>query len=154
VPVKERIDFSENEVFLYKNKFTLTDKSGTLFVVDEKGGVSKTKLNLNEDHGTDATSKTLATMNDNVLTIKGKNVSLDLGVYTKPEIFYLYDKIYVGVTDLQSQQTYLFDSSAEPIRNFPVMGTSSVDLADIDNDKKLELVTKENDSSLVVYKMN
>ncbi|MEX0289427.1 MAG: ribonuclease HII [Flavobacteriaceae bacterium] len=154
VPVKERIDFSENQVQLYRNKFTLTDKAGTLFSIDQKGGISKTKLNLNEDHGIDATSKTLVTMNDNELSIKGKKVSLELGVYTQPKIFYIYDKIYVSVTDLQSQQTYLFDSNAISIPNFPVVGASIPDLADIDSDRKVELVTKESKNALVVYKMN
>ena len=154
IKVNERIEFSENQVLLYKDKFTLTDKGGTLFAIDQKGGISKTKFNLNEDHGADATSKTLATMNDNVLTIKGKKTSLDLGVYTRPRIFYIYDKIYVSVTDLQSKQTYLFDSNAKPITNFPVAGASLPDLADIDNDRKIELVTREGENSLVVYKMN
>jgi hypothetical protein len=93
-------------------------------------------------------------MNDNSLTVKGTAVSLDLGVYTKPVIFYLYDKIYVSVTDLQSQKSYLFDSNAEPIPDFPLLGMSLADLGDMDNDKTLELVVKEKDSSLVVYKMN
>ena len=154
IPVKERIEFSDNEVLLYKNKFTLTDKSGTLVVIDEKGGVSKTKFNLNEDHGTDATSNTLTTMNDNVLTIKGKKVTLDLGVYTQPKIFYLYDKIYIGVTDLQSQQVYLFDSNAKSISDFPVIGSTLPDLADMDNDRKVELVTREDNNALVVYRIN
>jgi hypothetical protein len=154
ITVKERIDFSENEIFLYREKFALTDKKGTLFAIDEKGNISRTKLNLSEDHGFDATSKTLVTMNDNSLTVKGTAVSLDLGVYTKPVIFYLYDKIYVSVTDLQSQKSYLFDSNAEPIPDFPLLGMSLADLGDMDNDKTLELVVKEKDSSLVVYKMN
>ncbi len=154
ITVKERLDFSENDVVLYKDKFTLTDKNGTLFAVDEKGKVSGTKLNLNKDHGFDATNKTLVTMSDDVLSIKGRKVSLDLGVYTKPRIFYIADKIYVNVTDLQSERTYLFDSNAEPIPGFPVFGGSLADLEDMDNDSTLELVVKEKDSSLVVYKMN
>lgn len=154
VPVKENITFSDNEALLYRNKFALTDKNGTLFAVDEKGGIARTKFNFNEDHGVDATSKTLVTMNDNVLTIKGKKVTLDLGVYTKPRIYYLYDKIYVGVTDLQTEQVYLFDSNARSISNFPVIGSTLPDLSDIDNDRKVELVTREDNNALVVYKIN
>lgn len=154
INVKERFDYSENDVLVYKDKFTLSDKSGTLFAIDQKGGITASKLNLQADHGTDATSKTLVIMNDNILSIKGKKISLDLGVYTKPRIFYIYDKIYVTVTDLQSQKMYLFDSNAESISNFPVLGISTPDVADIDNDRKLEFVTKESDRSLIVYKMN
>ena len=93
-------------------------------------------------------------MDDNVLSIKGKKVELELGVYSKPEIFYIYDKIYVGVTDIQNRQIYLFDSQAEPIPNFPVFGSSMIDLTDMDNDKQLELVAKDQDNSLIVYKIN
>lgn len=152
--VNDKIDFSENEVFSYKNKFTLTDKKGVLYQIDEKGKIAKTNLNLSNDHGIYATSKTLAVMNDNILSIRGKQVELELGVYTQPKIFYIYDKIYIAVTDLQHQKIYMFDSQAKPIPNFPVFGTSTIDLDDINNDKKLEFVTKDQNNSLLIYQMN
>ncbi|MEZ4810777.1 MAG: ribonuclease HII [Allomuricauda sp.] len=154
IKVPEKIDFSNNEVFLYKNKISLTNKNGVLHQIDTQGKLTATNFNLNKDHGMYATSNTLVFMDDNVLTIKGKKVELDLGVYTKPKIFYVYDKIYVSVTDLQNQQIYLFDSQAKPIPNFPVFGNSLIDLTDMDNDKKLELVAKDQENSLIVYKMN
>ncbi len=154
VKVTERIDFSENDIFLYRNKFITTNKEGVLFSIDQKGNLAKSRLKLIADHGIDATAKTLAVMNDNVLTIKGKKVTLDLGVYTAPQIFYLYDKIYVSVTDIQSEQVYLFDSQTKPIASFPVFGASEIDLNDMDNDGKLEIVTKEDESAILVYGLN
>lgn len=154
IKVAAKIDFSENATFLYKNKFSLTDKNGVLHQIDTKGKVSKTNFNLGKDHGMFATSKTLALMDENVLSIRGKKVELDLGVYTAPKIFYIYDKIYVGVTDLQNQQIYLFDSQAKPIADFPVYGTSMIDLSDIDQDKKIEVVAKDQENSVIVYQIN
>ncbi len=154
IKVTEKIDFSTNEVFLYKNKFSVTNKSGVLHQIDTKGQLTATNFNLNKDHGMYATSNTLVLMDDNILSIRGKKVELDLGVYTKPRIFYIYDKIYVGVTDIQNQKIYLYDSQAEPIPGFPVFGSSLMDLTDMDNDKKLELVAKDQANSLIVYKMN
>lgn len=154
IKVAEKIDFSNNEVFLYKNKISLTNKKGVLHQIDTKGKLTATNFNLNNDHGMYATSNTLVFMDDNVLSIKGRKVELDLGVYTKPKIFYIYDKIYVSVTDIQNQKIYLFDSQAKPIPNFPVYGSSLIDLTDMDNDRKLELVAKDQDNSLIVYKMN
>lgn len=153
-PMKEKIDFSENDVYLNKDKFTLTDKKGTLFQIDGGGKVSKTNFNLSNDHGICATDNTLVLMNDNMLTIRGKQIELELGVYTRPKIFYLNNKIYVSVTDLQHQKIYLFDSQAKPINNFPVFGSSLIDLNDIDNDKKLEVVTKGSDDTILTYKIN
>lgn len=154
VKVNEKIDFSSNRPYLYKNNFIVTDKTGTLYSIDTKGKISKTKFNYSEDHGLDATIKTLVTINENILSIKGKNVTLDLGVYTHPDIFYIHDKIYVSVTDIQSQKVYLFDSNAQPIENFPVFGYSRIDLDDIDNDRKIEFVCKDQENALVLYKIN
>ena len=154
INVEEKIDFSNNEAFLYRNKISLTNKKGVLHQIDSKGKLTATNFNLNPDHGMSATSKTLALMNDNVLSIKGKKVELELGVYTKPKIFYIYDKIYVGVTDIQNQKIYLFDSQAGSIPNFPVFGSSLIDLVDMENDRKLELVAKDQENSIIVYKLN
>jgi hypothetical protein len=154
VKVSNKINFSDNGIFLYKNKFSLTDKKGVFYQIDTKGKVITTNFNLNPDHGMFATSKTLALMNDNILSIKGKKVELELGVYTKPKIFYIYDKIYVAVTDIQNQKIYLYDSQAKPISNFPVYGSSMIDMVDMDGDKKLEVVAKDQENSIIVYKMN
>ncbi len=154
IKVAEKIDFSTNEVYLYKNKFSVTNTDGVLHQIDTKGQLTATNFKMNKDHGMYATSNTLVFMDDNVLSIRGKKVELDLGVYTKPKIFYIYDKIYVGLTDIQNQKIHLYDSQAEPIPGFPVYGSSLMDLTDMDNDKKLELVAKDQDNSLIVYKMN
>ena len=152
--VAEKIDFSDNEVFLYKDKFTVTNKKGVLHQVDSRGKLTSSNFNLSPDHGMYTTSKTLVFMDDNILSIKGKKVELDLGVYTKPKIFYIYDKIYVSVTDIQNQKIHLYDSQAKSIPNFPVFGNSIIDLVDMDNDRKLELVAKDQENSIIVYRMN
>ncbi|MBT8205969.1 MAG: ribonuclease HII, partial [Eudoraea sp.] len=154
VPVSQRFSFSDNRVYLYRNQFTFTDDTGRLYAIDTKGKLSASRLNLDALHRIDATSKTLATLTENILTIKGKPITLELGVYTAPKIFYLYDKIYVSVTDLQGEKVYLFDSQAKSIAGFPVYGTAGISLDDLDNDRKLELVTKGKDKDLILYRMN
>lgn len=154
IPLSEKFDFSENDVYAYKDQFTFTDKGGNLIMIDEHGKIARTALSLPPDHGMEATSKTLVYMNENILHIKGNEVVMDYGVYTSPRIFYIYDKIYVGLTDLQSHRTYLFDSNADPIPGFPVLGNGLPELGDMDNDQKLELVIKNQDNSLVVYRLN
>ncbi|WP_299529711.1 ribonuclease HII [Ulvibacterium sp.] len=154
VKVDKKIDFSENEIYVYKNKFIATDKKGILYQIDERGKTTEANLNLNEDHGLDATNKTLALINNNELSIKGNKVELDLGVYLPPKIFYIYDKIYVTLTDIQNQRVYLFDSNAKPIPNFPIIGTSPIDLGDVDNNRRLEVVVKDQDNSFIMYSMN
>ncbi|MGC1474137.1 MAG: ribonuclease HII [Psychroserpens sp.] len=151
VDVKETISFSENDIYLYDGKFTTSDTNGELLEVNQSGSVNHTNLNVNNDHRIATTSKTLVVMNENTLTIKSKSVELDYGNYTAPKIFYINDKIYVTVTDLQSKKGYLFDSQAKAIANFPVYANSSLELENIDDDSALEVVTKGDDNAIIVY---
>ncbi len=154
VTVKENIDFSGNEIFKYKNTFSTTTSNGELVQVNLKGTVSKQSLNLTNSHFIETTNKTLVTLAENKLTIKQKSTELDYGNYTHPKIFYLNDKIYVSLTDLQAKKVYLFDSQLKPINNFPIYGNSAIDLANIDIDNNLEIVTKGEHNSIIVYQKN
>ncbi len=153
IRVTDRFDFSGNGIFLYRNTFAFTDTQGNLVTINTRGKVGRNKLNLNPDHGMFATAKTLALMNDNQLRVKGKSTELELGVYTRPLIFYLYDIIYVAVTDIQSQRLYLFRSDASTVKGFPVEANGLPDMADTDGDRNPELVTKYRDSSIVLYRL-
>lgn len=154
INVKGTIDFSGNQVYLYNGNFTTTNASGDLIQIDQNGGINKLELNLKEQHLIDATTKTLATISENVLTIKDHSTTLDFGIYTLPKIYYINDTIYVTTTDLQTNKVYLFNSNAELLENFPVYGDSKIDLDDMDNDNKLEMVTKGDHNSIICYKIN
>jgi hypothetical protein len=153
IRVRERFDFSANPVFLYRSGFAFTEKDGNLVRIDTRGKVSRTKLNLNPEHGMDATIKTLAFMDDNRFQVKGNKKELELGVYSRPRIFYLFDIIYVAVTDLQSQRVFLFRSTAAPVPGFPVEGSGPPDMADMDNGRNPELVVPYRDNAIRVYRI-
>ncbi|TXD85359.1 ribonuclease HII [Subsaximicrobium wynnwilliamsii] len=154
IKVKEKISFSGNEVYLYNDHFTTTNTSGELLEVNQNGRVKHENLNLNANHKIATTSKTLAAISDNNLTIKSKTIALDFGNYTEPSIFYIDDKIYVSITDLQAKKVYLFDSQAKPTANFPIYGNSKIELANMDGDSNLEVLTKGSDNSVIIYKIN
>ncbi|MEH6538154.1 MAG: ribonuclease HII [Psychroserpens sp.] len=153
INVKENISFSENEIYIYKNKFTTSNTNGELLEINQRGNVNHTNLNANSEHKIATTSKTLVVMTDNKLTIKSHTLELDFGEYTAPKIFYINDKIYVTVTDLQSKRGYLFDSQAKPIANFPVYANSQLELNNIDKDKALEVITKGDNNAIIVYEI-
>ncbi|WP_034041515.1 hypothetical protein [Wocania ichthyoenteri] len=146
--------FSNEAIYLYNNKFTTTTDNGNLVSIDTRGNTAIQNLNLSNNHHLQTTSKTLVTQTDNKLTIKNRTIELDFGNYTNPTIFYLNDKIYISVTDLQSQKVYLYDSLANPISNFPVYGNSLITLDNIDKDKNLEFVTKGDSNSIILYQIN
>ncbi|WP_460219832.1 ribonuclease HII [Psychroserpens sp. MEBiC05023] len=151
--VKEKISFSDNDIYLYKNKFTTSNTNGELLEINPSGTVNHSNLNTSSEHKIATTSKTLVVMNENILNIKSKSVELDFGDYTAPKIFYINDKIYVSVTDLQAKKAYLFDSQAKLIANFPVYANSELELGNTDKDSALEIVTKGDNDSIIVYEI-
>ncbi len=146
--------FSSEAIYVYNDKFTTTSTEGNLISIDTKGNSVSQNINLPSQHHIDASSKSLVTLGDNKLTIKGNSYELDFGIYTAPKLFYLQDKIYVTVTDLQTQKVYLFDSNAKLLPNFPVYGNSTISLDNIDSDRDLEFVTKGDNNSIILYKIN
>jgi len=154
IKVKSKQNYSNQAVYKYNNTFTTTTVDGNIISIDQKGGISIKDEGLTTRHNITTTSKTLVSQNENILNIRSNKIELDLGNYTSPKIFYLKDKIYVSVTDLQSQKVLLFDSQAKPIENFPVYGTSSIELDNIDRDKALEFVTKGENNSILLYEIN
>jgi hypothetical protein len=153
IAVREAFDFSGNRVYEYRNGFAFTDRNGNLVSIDTRGKVGRTALNLGPDHGMVASTRTLALMDDNRFRVKANERELELGVYSRPQLFYLYDIIYVAVTDLQSQQVHLFRSTSEEVSGFPVEGSGLPDMADMDNDRNPELVTPYRDNGIRVYKV-
>lgn len=154
ITVKENIQFSDNKMYIHNNLFTTSDRNGNLIQVDSKGQVDKTKLPVEENHDVAMTSKTLVSFSENKLRIKDKTIELDFGSYSKPEIFFIRNKIYVTITDIDAQKVYLYDSNAKSIPGFPTYGSSAIDLENFDKDPKLEFVTKGEDNTIVVYKLN
>ncbi|GAB1857053.1 hypothetical protein MHTCC0001_18890 [Flavobacteriaceae bacterium MHTCC 0001] len=154
VEPKTETTFSAAPVFLYQNKFTTTTQDGEFISIDTKGNTATVNLNLGKTHHLETTSKTRVTLNDNILNIKGRVIELDYGDYSKPQIFYLNDKIYITVTDLQSNSILMFDSQGKTLPNFPVYGSSKIDLDNIDTDPYLEFITKGETNSIILYQIN
>jgi hypothetical protein len=153
VKVKEAINFSGEAIYFYNSLFTTTNTKGHLIQVNTKGTVSRQTLGLDSKHDITSSSKTLVTRSDNKLSIKSNSVDLEYGSYTPPHLFYLRDKIYISITDLQAQKIWMFDSQAKLFPSVPVFGTSAIDLANADADAALEFVTKGDSNSLIMYQL-
>ena len=154
VKVKESIDFSNESIYFCKSFFTTTNTKGELIQVDTKGNISRQRLNLEANHDITTSAKTLVVRNENKLSINMNNVDLEYGKYSSPSLFYLNDKIYVTITDLQAKKIWIFDSMAKPFIEIPVYGTSGIDLANTDDDPSLEFVTKGDAKSIILYQIN
>jgi hypothetical protein len=154
IKAKESIPFSGTPVSSYLKTFTTSDTEGNLVQVDTKGNVIKTPLGLVSDHTIATTTKSLVTLSENILTIKGIPITLPYGRFTAPKIFYINNIIYVTTTDLDAQKVYLYFSNGTAVSGFPVYGTSAADLANADSDKAIELVVQSESNGMLIYEIN
>jgi len=154
VKTKEYIPFSGTPVSSYLKTFTTSDNEGNLVQIDTKGNVIKTPLGLVTDHTIATTTKSLVTLSENILTIKGIPITLPYGRYTAPKIFYINNIIYVTTTDLDAQKVHLYFSNGTAVSGFPVYGTSAADLANADADKAIELVVQSESNGMLIYEIN
>ncbi|MHA7058626.1 ribonuclease HII [Aquimarina sp. M1] len=154
VDVKQNVSFSENQWQQYENKFTSLTKDGKLIQIQSDGTILLTDKELNENSSLAATNKTLVTFSENKLSIKERTLELDFGVYTTPQIFYINNKIYVAITDIQAKKVYLYDSNAELFPNFPVYGNSIISLGNMDKDPNLEFTVQGEENSILIYQIN
>ena len=152
ISVKEKIDFSENEWFLNKNQFVSTSSDGKLIRIDEQGKIKKETLTAGNNLHLVASENILVTLSENILNIDKKVITLDFGLYTAPLIFEAKGKTYISVTDTQANRVYLFDENAKLLPNFPVYGTSEIDLIKFTGDDYLEFVVKGEENTILVYK--
>lgn len=150
IKVDRNIDFSSNEWYLYKDLFTSTTSDGQLIQIDQEGGINLQNLKLDENNAMFATAKTLVTFSENTLNIKGKATKLDFGLYLEPKIFYLNDKLYISITDIQAHKVYLFDSNSKIFNGFPVYGNSVIDLQYFPN-KGVKMAVKGEENSVLLY---
>ena len=100
------------------------------------------------------TSKSLVTLSENKLVIKGIPVMLPFGNYTAPKIHYLNNTIFVTLTDLDSQKVYAFYSNGSLVGGFPVYGSSVADLSNADNDNAIEMVVQSEEEGMLIYQIN
>lgn len=154
IDVKEKVDFSKSEWYQYQDKLTSTTKGGNLIQIQNNGSTIEQSLDLHEDNIMTSTNKTLVTLSENKLTIKGKTLELDFGVYTEPKLYFINNKIYITVTDVQAKKVYLYDSNAELFPNFPVYGNSVLSLGNMDKDPNLEFVVQGEENSILIYQIN
>ena len=147
--IDEKIKSPTSETFVNKNSFIYVSNNN-LVTVDLKGNAKITPLPLDSEYGFVANQNNMIYLSENVMTINNINFELKFGNYTNPQLF--FDEI-VSVTDLDLKKIYLFNSDGSPIENFPIYGTSVIDINTKKNKSK-QLVTLGEKNEILVYSIN
>ena len=100
------------------------------------------------------TKKSLVTLSENKLVIKGIPIILPFGNYSSPKIHYLNNTIYITLTDYEAKKIFAFYSNGNSVGDFPVYGTSVIDISNADNDEALEMIVQSDEDELTIYQIN
>jgi hypothetical protein len=154
INIDEKIQFSENSIYSYMKTFTTTDNQGYLVQIDLDGKISKKNLNITSDNLIDVKNDNLVYISENILSIKGININLPFGRYSKPKIFNESSRMLIGISDFSENNIYLYEDNGELINGFPLKGNSIIDIRDSDKDGKIEIITRLDNYSIVSYEVN
>jgi hypothetical protein len=154
INIDEQIQFSQNSIYSYMKTFTTTDNQGYLVQIDLDGKLSKKNLNITSDNLIDIKNDNLVYISENILSIKGININLPFGRYSKPKIFNESSRMLIGISDFSENNIYLYEDNGELIKGFPLKGNSIIDIRDSDKDGKIEVITRLDNYSIVSYELN
>ena len=121
-----------------------------LVTIDLNGNTEITPLPLESEYSFVSNQNNLIHISENIMTINDINFELKFGNYTNPKLF--FDEI-VSITDLDLKKIYLFNSDGSLLENFPIYGSSVIDMSTKKNKSKL-LVTRGEKNEILVYLIN
>ena len=149
IRIKNNLTNVTNEIFINQNSFTTIDSENNILRINTKGEITKKPLPYGGKYKFSADKNNFVHITENILTINGKVSELNFANYTKPEIFKNKLKDNISLTDLDQKKIYLFDSSSNLVPNFPVFGSSKIDLFEDKSSRKYITCIGENDEILV-----
>lgn len=149
ISVKEKVQTVTN---WYENqrKFVSATEDGNLVFINENGKVETLSSSTNGNLEVTATENLLVSLSENILRINGKEINLDFGLYTPPQIFGSGKNQFVAVTDTQAKRVYIFDSNGHLLPGLPVYGNSVIDLSTGNN---AVFAVQGEDNSVLVYQL-
>lgn len=154
IDVKETVDFGDTPVFTSGNNFLIYNVNGDKVTIGTDGTLIENATNIGSDAAIQKSGTTLVILRENDLQINDVAVELPFGMYTHPNIASIKKQGYITVTNTETSEVYIFDSTGKKLENFPVYGISAADIGLLERNKGLGFVTQGDASSILIYKIN
>ena len=151
IKVDQQFEFGASKIYQEQGNFVFLSGDQTKVTIDSRGGVTKKDLGVTEGFSLVIMGKTKVSLDENLLRINGRLYELPFGVYSVPGIYQVAGKRYVTVTDLQEKQVYVFDTRGDLIPNFPIYGTGPAQIADVNNNRKPNLMVRTGEQSYAIF---
>ncbi len=150
IKVSKNFDTGRNQWGVKNRKFVNIDDNDRLLSIDLNGKLKTGKLDLPGHILSDIKHETLAAVAGNNLLIDKKIINLDLGTYSRPQIYKSGKQILIFIANTDNNLIYAFDKTGKILPNFPIIGQQVLDFKSGKNTHYL--LAYDSAHNLIVYK--
>lgn len=154
IEVSESINYGDTQILKEGANFATYDVNGEKVIITNTGQVTTSPTEYGSVSKITVNNKITAGLQENVLYINAKKISLPFGSYTSPTVHTIKGKSYISITNIESNEVYLYHSDGRSLDNFPIYGNSQASVGFLDRNKNLGLVTQGDARSVLVYRIN
>jgi hypothetical protein len=162
IQISEKIEFSQNTIQVIQGK----TKDSSMMVTIDKNGAQKNilfdgsidnSLQFSFEKNTQyefSKGHNIRTKTD-VLNVTGPKINLmrsfEEAELLPPKIYDFSDHLYLSITDKKKSKIYLFREPNDIVNGFPLYGSTTGVLKDLNNDGELNLITSGESGTIFNY---
>ncbi len=150
VKVNRSFKTTRNTWGVYNQKFVNIDDDDNLTAIALSGKVKQASMYLGTEIRSQIKYGVLAAVSGNKILINKQLNSLDLGSYTRPQIYKTRKNKYVFVADEDNNKIYAFDQHGKLLDKFPIIGHQILDFKSGKDGKYL--LVYDSARNLILYK--
>ena len=149
IDVNDELKSPTSEIYINQNSFVFMNDNN-LVQINLNGSTKINPLPLETNYSLVSSQNKLIYMTENIITINNQNFELKFGNYTNPQLF--FDE-YISITELDLNRIFILKADGSSFDNFPIYGSSSIDVFVEKNKNKL-LVSVGEENEILVYSIN
>ncbi len=154
IPVTEQFDFGSELPVKHEGKIVFWTREGSQIQISPDGSVVKLTAKSPAQYRLVYYGPHTIEFDDPLLRIDQHFIELPLGNYLGPQVFKFGNKLRTVMIDQDTQNIFVYHSEGRLVKNAPFFGRSTVDIADINGNDKLELVVQGQDNEVLIYNLN
>tara|TARA_Y200000002_G_scaffold196238_1_gene162108 strand:+ start:4425 stop:6794 length:2370 start_codon:yes stop_codon:yes gene_type:complete len=149
IDVNDELKSPTSEIYINQNSFVFMNDNN-LVQINLNGSTKINPLPLETNYSLVSSQNKLIYMTENIITINNQNFELKFGNYTNPQLF--FDE-FISITELDLNRIFILKADGSSFDNFPIYGSSSIDVFVEKNKNKL-LVSVGEENEILVYSIN
>ena len=124
IKINEDHNYSKDEIFQYQNSLLTTTVNNKIIKIDMNGN-SKEASSMSFDGKYVSDTKTIYTLQKNILSNSKKNIEIQFGKYENFSAISDKKNTLLNIYDSQNNKLYLFDDEINTVKGFPILADAN-----------------------------